>query len=102
MGTSQLGRGHKPYTGTEAQSTEWQTGRLPEKTENNNSARVQKHIGQELICMSRESWRGLMWAGRHGPRRRPGQRLNLQQGTLPGQPPRQKKCASANDPASCN
>jgi hypothetical protein len=73
MGTSQFGRGHNPCTGTESQSTEWQKGSLPDRTQRtgNTTAVLECRSGNEGEHMSRERPRGLMWAGGPGPRRHP-------------------------------
>jgi hypothetical protein len=61
MGTSQFGRGHKPCTGTESQSTEWQNGSLPERTQRkgNTTAALECRSGNGGEHMSRELPRGL-------------------------------------------
>jgi hypothetical protein len=70
MGTSQFGRGHKPCTGTESQSTEWQKGSLPERTQRkgNATAALECRSGNGGRHMSRKRSKGLMcWRARSTP-----------------------------------
>jgi hypothetical protein len=93
MGTSQFGRGHRPCTGTESQSAEWQQGSLQRGHRGKGTPQQRQSAG---VATGESTWQGS--AGGVDVVA-PGQKRFPQQGAGPGQPPAQKKSASANDRA---